>query len=164
MDLSMKLVKKPDWECIEDVRTECDQFFNTHHLSENDTHSLVMIISELMENSIKYGDFSIPDSMVKISINLRHSNAIIEITNPVGSGNDKDLKKLDRTIQWIRGFQDPFEAFIEQLRHVSKRPLKDLESGLGLVRIAYEGKALIDFFVDENNFLNVSAMVDMASN
>lgn len=164
MDGTMKLVKKPDWDCIEEVRTECDKFFSSHHLSANDSHSLVMIISELMENCIKYGDFSDQGSMIEISVDLQPSNTMIELVNPVSGSNEKDLKKLDRTIQWIRGYQDPFEAFIERLRQVSKRSLHDMESGLGLVRIAYEGKAVLDFYVDENNLLNVSAIVDVANN
>jgi hypothetical protein len=35
--------------------------------------------------------------------------------------------------------------------------LEDEESGLGLARIAYEGKAILDFFVLDN-MLNVSAI------
>jgi hypothetical protein len=68
------------------------------------------------------------------------------------------LSRLDQTIQWIRGYQDPFEAYIERIKEVSKKPLKDMESGIGLVRIAYEGKALLDFFVGDNNVLNVSVV------
>jgi len=71
------------------------------------------------------------------------------------------LSKLDKTIQWIRGYQDPFEAYIERIKEVSKKPLNDMESGIGLVRIAYEGNALIDFFVAENNMLNVSVVSNL---
>ena len=163
MDFNIKLVKKPDWEYIEEVRSECEIFFKTHDFSENDTHSLVMIISELMENSIKYGDFSIPETMVDISVDIHNNKVLIEVLNPVTESDRHHLQKLDRTIQWIRGYQDPFEAFIEKLRHVSKKPLHDNESGLGLVRIAYEGKAVFDFFVDEENMLNVSAIIDISN-
>ena len=163
MDFNIKLVKKPDWEYIEEVRSECETFFKTHDFSENDTHSLVMIISELMENSIKYGDFSIPETMVDISVDIHNNKVLIEVLNPVTESDRHHLHKLDRTIQWIRGYQDPFEAFIEKLRHVSKKPLHDNESGLGLVRIAYEGKAVLDFFVDEENMLNVSAIIDISN-
>ena len=163
MDFNIKLVKKPDWEYIEEVRSECETFFKTHDFSENDTHSLVMIISELMENSIKYGDFSIPETMVDISVDIHNNKVLIEVLNPVTESDRHHLQKLDRTIQWIRGYQDPFEAFIEKLRHVSKKPLHDNESGLGLVRIAYEGKAVLDFYVDEENMLNVSAIIDISN-
>jgi hypothetical protein len=44
------------------------------------------------------------------------------------------------------------------LKEVAKKPIHDHESGLGLVRIAYEGKSILDFFVAEDNALNVSAI------
>ncbi len=161
METTLLLNKKPEWDNIEEVRNECDSFFRSHNFSQNDSHSLVMTISELMENSIKYGDYSNPDAMVEISIQLLQSRIQIEVLNPVTEEDKGYLQKLDRTIQWIRGFQDPFEAFIEKLRLVSKKPLDDSESGLGLVRVAYEGKAVLDFFVDEKNILNVSAIIDI---
>lgn len=164
MEGKMKLRKNPEWDEIEKVRLECESFFGAHQLSGNVSHSLVMIISELMENGIKYGDFSNQDSQIEISVDIHGSNVVIELTNPVSGSNETDLKKLDRTIQWIRGYQDPFEAFIERLRKVSKKDLYDTESGLGLVRVAYEGKAVVDFFVDEHNILNVSAMVGIENN
>ena len=34
-------------------------------------------------------------------------------------------------------------------------------SPIGLVRIAYEGKALLDFFVGDNNMLNVSVISNL---
>jgi len=82
----------------------------------------------------------------------------IEVNNPVDESTSHDLRRLDRTIQWIRGYQDSFEAYIERMKEISKKPLKDEESGLGLVRIAYEGKAILDFFVRDDNMLNVSAV------
>ncbi len=163
MNTTLTLIKRPEWEYIEEVRNECNLFFKSHNFSENDSHSLMMTISELMENSIKYGTFSNPDAMVEILVKILRFQVQIEILNPVADSDKHYLHKLDRTIQWIRGFQDPFEAFIERLRLVSKKPLDDIESGLGLVRIAYEGKAVLDFFVDEKNVLNVSAIVDISN-
>jgi hypothetical protein len=61
-------------------------------------------------------------------------------------------------VQWIRGHQNPFEAYMTRLQEVSGQALDHPESGLGLVRIAYEGQALRDFFVDDQNILAVSAV------
>ena len=89
---------------------------------------------------------------------VNSNKVIVEVTNPIDDKAFKNLKQLDKTIQWIRGFQNPLEAYTERLKEVSKKPLDDENSGLGLVRIAYEGKAILDFFVSENNLLNVSAL------
>ena len=57
-----------------------------------------------------------------------------------------------------RGFQDPFQAYVERIKLVSKKPLDDEFSGLGLARISYEGKGIVDFFLGDNNQLNVSVV------
>ena len=120
-----------------------------------------MIISELIENGIKYGNFKMMENKVVVMIHFEENMITIEVFNPVDETASKHLSRLDKTIQWIRGYQDPFEAYIERIKEVSKKPLHDEESGIGLVRIAYEGKALLDFFVGENNILNVSVVSNL---
>ena len=44
------------------------------------------------------------------------------------------------------------------MKEVSRKPLADEESGLGLVRIAYEGGAILDFFVNEDGMVNISTI------
>ena len=41
---------------------------------------------------------------------------------------------------------------------MSSQSLESSESGLGLVRIAYEGQSILDFFLLETNVLSVSAV------
>ena len=149
---------KPDWDEIEKVRNESADFLQSHELSDDTIHSLSMIISELLENGIKYGNFKMIENRVVVVINIERNTVTMEVLNPVDESAFKHLSRLDKTIQWIRGYQDPFEAYIERIKEVSKKPLNDVESGIGLVRIAYEGKALLDFFVGENNMLNVSVV------
>ena len=130
----------------------------SHELTDDTIHSLSMVISELIENGIKYGNFQMIENKVFVAINIERNTATIEVINPVGDDAMRHLMRLDKTIQWIRGYQDPFEAYIERIKEVSKKPLDDTESGIGLVRIAYEGKALLDFFVGENSMVNVSVV------
>ena len=121
---------------------------HSHKIPDETIYSLSMIVSELIENGIKYGHFMMENKVLTVEINVKNEQIIIEVFNPIDKSSIKDLSKLDKTIQWIRGFQDPFEAYIERLKDVSKKPLHDKESGIGLVRIAYEGNALLDFFVE----------------
>ena len=161
MNTSIEFDVKPDWDEIEKIRNKSADFFQSHKLSDDTIHSLTMIISELVENGLKYGDFKTKGTKVAVIINLATSSVTVEVLNPVGDSAFEHLSKLDKTIQWIRGYQDPFEAYIERIKEVSKKPLHDIESGLGLVRIAYEGNALLDFFVTENNMLNVSVVSNL---
>ena len=161
MKNSIEFDIKPDWSAIEKVRNESTDFFQSHGISDDAVHSLSMIISELIENGIKYGNFSDLANKVFVSLNIDNNNVTIEVNNPVDHQAAHHLSRLDKTVQWIRGFQDPFEAYIKRIKEVSKKPLQDEESGIGLVRIAYEGKALLDFFVGENNMLNVSVVSNL---
>jgi len=161
MKTSIEFAVKPDWDEIEKVRNESVEFLQSHGLSDDTIHSLSMIISELIENGLKYGDFKTKGANVAVIINVATRSVSVEVLNPVDDSAFENLAKLDKTIQWIRGYQDPFEAYIERIKEVSKKPLHDLESGIGLVRIAYEGNALLDFFVAENNMLNVSAVSNL---
>lgn len=158
MKKSIKITLKPLWDEIESVRNKSSEFLESQGLSKNSVQAFTMVISELVENSIKYGRFGSSDEEVLIDIVVSSNNVIAEVTNPIDEKSAKNLKILDKTIQWIRGFQNPLEAYTERLKEVSKKPLNDENSGLGLVRIAYEGKAILDFFVSENSLLNVSAL------
>lgn len=154
----MKISLEPDWDKIEGTRNIVADYCNSHNLPKSITEAVVMVVSELTENAIKYGYFHSKKNIITVTILLNDDNIIIEVIHPVGQRSYGNLLELDKTIQWIRGFQDPFEAYTEKLREVSKKALNDHSSGLGLVRIAYEGQAILDFFVDERDILNISAV------
>jgi hypothetical protein len=161
MKRTMKLKVKPQWEEIEKVRNKSGTFLSSHGFPGDSVQALTMVISELIENSIKYGKFTPSEDKVALNIQVGNRMVTVEVVNPFDDRGYKHLKKLDRTVQWIRGYQDPFEAYVEKLKEVAKRPLQDEESGLGLVRIAYEGKAILDFFVSEDDLVNVSAVASV---
>ena len=161
MKKSLNFSVKPKWNDIEEGRNKTSAFLASLGLSIDSVLALTMVISELIENGIKYGNFKLSKDKVEVDIHQTENIITVEVINPVDRIDETThhhLMKLDKTIQWIRGYQDPFEAYVEKLKEVSRRPLDDEESGLGLVRIAYEGQAILDFFVDEGGSLNVSAV------
>jgi hypothetical protein len=158
MKKSMKLIVEAKWDEIEKARNKSSSFLRSHGLPSDSVQAFTMVVSELIENSMKYGTFTLPQNKVVIDIRVDESIVTAEVINPIDKTVYKHLRQLDRTIQWIRGYQDPFEAYVERLKEVSKKPLSDEESGLGLTRIAYEGKAIVDFFLSDENLLNVSAV------
>ena len=160
MKRSMTLSLSPDWEELERVRDKGTEFFKCQGLEGDKADALVMVISELTENSIKYGQFTPAGNRVMIDTHVDGRNVTVEVRNPINEDTFNHLRKLDRMIQWIRGYQDSFEAYVERLKEVSKKPLTDSESGLGLVRVAYEAKAILDFYVDDDDTLNVSAVAN----
>lgn len=146
----------PDWEAVQATWGPCRATLERAGLTEDETYQLAMVAQELLENAVKYGAFERGE---RISLNVRAAveDVVVEVKSRVGV-DEAHLRRFDRTIQWIRGFQDPFEAYVERMKIVSAQPYSRGESGLGLTRIAYEGRSVIDFYVDEDNVLAVSAV------
>src|SRR4030067_508361 len=154
MDKTLKISMKPEWDEIEQMRNKYGDFMRSHTLPNDIIHAVIMVVSELIENAIKYGIFKRENDFVDISLTIEKKIIIIEVKNPIDDSAIPYLRHLDSTIQWIRGYQDPFETYIIKLRQVSTKPQYDSESGLGLVRISYEGKSILDFYVTEDNHIN----------
>lgn len=158
MNSAKTIIIGPQWDAIEGARNQISRFLKDQYVAKDLVHSATMILSELVENSIKYGTFN-PGDQVESCVTINDHMITIEVVHPIGPDNLVHLKQLDEMIQWIRGYQDPFEAYINRLKEISKKPISDKDSGLGLVRIAYEGGAILDFFINENKKLNVSAIL-----
>lgn len=158
MNDSLKLELKSQWDEIDRISDTLNSFLKKQNFPEETNHALFMISVELLENAIKYGSFRGKSNKIELSLEISPKDVLVEVLNPVEDGKSFHLKRLDETIQWIRGFQSPFQAYIEKMKEVSVKSFEDEESGLGLVRIAYEGRAILDFFVNEENILAVSAI------
>lgn len=162
MDMSENNIQniiKPNWEEIDVVRASSEEFLSRKNLSQDTLHSISMVSGELVENAVKYGSFKNDDQRIVHSIDIRENTITVEVKNPLDDDSEEVLERLDHQIQWIRGYQNPFEAYVEKLKGISENDNDDDdESGLGLVRIAYEGQSILDFYVDENNILSISAV------
>jgi hypothetical protein len=145
------------WDEIEKMRNKVGEFLQSSSFDRDQIYAMVMTSSELVENAVKYGD-SESGIPVNIFVDVYDREVIIEVKNKIKDINDDQLRKLDENIQWIRGFQSHYEAYLEKIKHVSSKTLEDGESGLGLVRIAYEGQCILDFYINENDILSMSAV------
>jgi hypothetical protein len=143
---------------VAEVREKATAFLEGQHLSRDTVDAIAMVVCELTENAAKYGEFASEADAIDIGILLGQGQVTIEVVNPVKRSDGANLSRLDETVQWIRGFQDPFEAYLNRLRELSTEGLEGTESRLGLVRIAYEGRAVLDFYVNEHSTLAVSAI------
>ncbi len=153
---------KPEWDNIEEVRVKAEGFLNSDRLDENVKNAIIMNISELLENAIKYGNFENNIDEIIAAITISERDITVEVKSPVKDGDDMHFNRLDKIIQWVRGYQNPFEAYVEKIKEISRQPLDDTQSGLGIVRIAYEGQSVIDFFVNDNNIISVSAVYHLS--
>ena len=150
-----------DWSQMGRVNEAILAYLSSKELSSDLTNRYTMVACELTENGIKYGSFELNGTYVRVKIRLEGGSIFVEVTNPIGEATKTYLNELDHTIQWIRGFQDPFEAYIERMGAISHEPLEIDRSGLGLVRITYEGRSALDFYLEEDSTLSVSAVSEL---
>ena len=157
MENSYALNLKPQWDEVEKARVACEKFLREGDYSTDIIDSVTMVCSELIENAVKYGDYPSQADGILLTI-ISGRKIIVEVKCPIIKSKNQHFQRLDRIIQWIRGHQNPFEAYIEKLKVVSSKPADDQESGLGLFRIAYEGQSVLDFYVGEDGIISVSAV------
>ncbi len=145
-----------NWDTLSSVTDRARGYFIEAGATPDSAYAMSMITTEFCENAVKYGAKA--SAMVKVCLGCNGKEYVVEVSNQVDDSVVEDLQRLDDMVQWIRGFQDPFQAYVERLREVSAQRLDDGRSGLGLVRVAYEGRAVLDFIVNENKRLSVSAV------
>ena len=163
MNDSLNLVSidlKPDWSELDKISELVKNFFGKSSFTQDDYDAIKMVTTELVENGIKYGYFPFSESTIRISFKKKKNRVLVEVQNLIKDSEVEHLRRLDSNIQWIRGYQNPFEAYVEKLKEISTKTLVEGESGLGLVRIAYEGQSILDFYVNENNLLAISAVYE----
>ena len=109
----VEAVLKPQWNEVEKARVVCEQFLQEFNYSIDIVDAITMITGELVENAVKYGDFLTPDNVINLSIKTG-DRVIVEVKCPIIKSKNQHFERLDRIIQWIRGHQNPFEAYIEK--------------------------------------------------
>jgi hypothetical protein len=152
--LALRIV--PEWDAIKAAWDPCRAMLSRAGFDEDATYQLAMVAQELLENAVKYGAFR-PGERIALEVRAGPEDVTLEVKSRLGV-DDANLRRFDQMIQWIRGYQDPFEAYVERMKTVSAQPYSNGESGLGLTRIAYEGRCVIDFYVDDESTLAVSAV------
>jgi len=154
---SLTLRLPPDWDAIQRVWDPCREYFAQRGLDDDTVYGLCMVTQELLENAVKYGVFDEGREHIQLALSGSSEAVTIEVHSPL-DGESARLRRLDSMIQWIRGFQSPFEAYVGRLKEVAARPFDNGESGLGLVRMAYEGQCILDFYTDGASVLAMSAV------
>ncbi len=158
MGTALSLQLRPEWESIKAVWRPClDHLSEQFNFQPETAFSLTMVTQELLENAVKYAHFAASEDCVQLDIRGGTDALTIEVRTPL-SEEPNALFRLDLMVQWIRGFQNPFEAYVERLKQVAALAPSESVSGLGLVRIAYEGRCLLDFYVTDQNVLAMSAV------
>jgi len=153
----------PDGSGIEMASQKISRFLQSQGFSEETVGIQKMILKELINSGLKYGKCKSNDDDMSVNISIEENTITIEVKNSVDETCCERLKELDKTIQFIRGYQDPFEAYTLKQKEAFQNTPSSEPNGLGLARIAYKGNAILDFFVSEDNILNLYAVRSLDS-
>jgi hypothetical protein len=154
---SLKLNVKPTDHEIEKMRQRTGSFMKSHGVSDCAVHAQFRIIRELIKIGIKYGNFLFADIELTVNVQVDKNTIMAEINSPIKESNFERFKELDKIIQFIRGYHDPFEAFMITQKKASINYPQGDSNALELSKLAYEEKVILDFFISEDNILQISA-------
>jgi hypothetical protein len=128
------------WENVDLLRTSVQSCFTAVFQNVDGCNAISMVTGELLENAVKYGAWSTTPGPFRLRVEGSAGRAVVTVENPVASSEDPNLAALLGVVRWLRGFPDAAEAYRARLLEIASAP-RDHEhtSGLGLVRVAYEG-------------------------
>lgn len=158
MNNLLKIGMRPTAAGIDRTERKLIRFLESHGTADCAIRKEIMVFRELVARGKSFYSDRSPETEVIVCVEVGDSQITIEISHPIAAKLDQRLAELDRTIQFIRSFQDPFEPYCMKQIEIAINPMPETEMGLGLAKIAYEANAVVDFYVSEDNVLNLSAI------
>jgi len=146
---------------IQKLEQKSSNFLKYHGYSDDTIQDQIMILRELIISGKKFDDLGPFGFETSVQLHIEDNAITVEVKKLVCESAYGMLADLDKTIQWIRGYQDPLEQYMINLSESSGASHLAGANGLGLARIAYEANAIIDFYVSEDNILNLSAVSNL---
>lgn len=160
---SIDLPVRSDWANVDLLRTSVQNCFTAVFSDIDGCQALAMVTGELLENAIKYGDWSGDDGgafRLRVWGEGARSNpggrsAHVCVENPVKT-DDPHVSDMLATLTWINSFATAKEAYRAKLLEIAASRDEMSPSRLGLVRIAYEGNCTLSAEI-HGNVLKVTA-------
>jgi hypothetical protein len=144
--MQLSVTFEADWQRAQSIRSSVSQGVESILREGGFRDAIVMVTGELLENAVKYGD---PEgSLVDYQLVVQRGAAHIRVRSKC-EPTSHDVLRLRRLIDELSQVEP---AQIEELYHRRLLELctsETLQTGLGLVRIAYEGGARLRYAVDE---------------
>lgn len=158
MNASLSLRFKSIRDKIEDAGRRSAQFLSRQGLSAEAVRVQMEIVRELIASVRSFDADKRSGRSLALRMEVSESAVTTEVSLPVDEADRPRIAALERTIQQLRGSQSPLEAYLNQSSARGGRACHAEPHGAGLARIAHEAQALVDFFVDEDRSLTLSAV------
>jgi hypothetical protein len=148
---SIDLTVRNEWKNIDLLRTSVQNCFIAVFADLDGCHAIAMVTGELLENALKYGDWSSSDrAMFRLRVNGKEGNIEVSVQNPLRK-DDLNAHNLMKSIEWLASFAKPEQAYRARMLQIAQDEV-DEESGpskLGLARIAFEGNCRISAKIED---------------
>lgn len=142
----------PLWSLIYDAKEKVSSMMS--ELSKGEVDFATMVISELMENAIKYGIANMALPHVSVEFTLTDNKITIVVKN--GIKNEEHIKDFRRIMDRILTSNSKEELYIQRMQEIMEHPELG-GSQLGLYRIASEAHYEMSYTV-QNNILEIRAI------
>jgi hypothetical protein len=156
---SIDLTVRNEWKNIDLLRTSVQNCFIAVFADLDGCHAIAMVTGELLENALKYGDWSSADrAMFRLRVNGKQGNIEVSVQNPL-KPSDLHAANLMSSLEWLNSYAKPEQAYRARLMQIAQDDSESTPSRLGLVRIAFEGNCRIRAKVDSGT-VTVTAMLE----
>jgi len=155
---SIDLTVRNEWKNIDLLRTSVQNCLIAVFADLDGCHAIAMVTGELLENALKYGDWTSGDrAMFRLRVHGRQGNIEVSVQNPLKT-NDPHAESLRSALEWLASFPKPEAAYRARMLQIAQEENDAAPSKLGLVRIAFEGNCKISSKVD-NGTVTVTALL-----
>src|SRR6201999_57526 len=110
-NFSIDLPVRSEWSNVDLLRTSVQNCFTAIFSDIEGCHWLAMVTGELIENAIKYGDWTGPEEQrFHRRVWGEGRSAHVSVENPVQHG-DANAEEVLRTLGWMRSFPSTSDAY-----------------------------------------------------
>jgi hypothetical protein len=154
IDFRLEVPIAPDWQNVDLLRMAILNCLAAAFADPGLGDVVSIITSELLENGIKYGDWSRGDALLLLVSGDARAIAI-EVASPVTEGSSH-YASVREMIEWIGSFPSARDAYVARMRAIAGAPTEGF-SRMGLVRVACEGPCRLDAQLHDDGMLHVRA-------
>jgi hypothetical protein len=149
----MEFMLKSNVRSLEELKLKSNQALRNYEYPENTIISQMVIIEALVDSASKFDDLKSPDIEMAVLMEMKRDSITVEVKKSVCESACRKLDQLDRVIQWLRSHPDSFGT--------DSCPCAAETNGIALAALAQDTGAVIDFYVSEDNELNLSAVCNV---
>lgn len=160
MNARLQIEVAPVWGIIAETKAKIRESLLRENVREALVDFTEIVVSELMENAIKYGSENLLQAHVRV--NLDYSNGRITILVSNGIRNEDDLSTFKKVIEKIDATENKESLYVERLMEIMNNP-EATGSQFGLYRIVSECGFTMNYSVKEK-ILEIRAFRDAGDN